>query len=99
MKLENGIKFADIESHPECKVYLNNNPVWDYKLSGYILELIAFDSGDDVETVTVGELCNYLLEEDVTFDSVVIVNEETTKDVIDFDIKYETVFLSNLILK
>lgn len=99
MKLGNGIQFSDIASHTECKIYLNNNPVWDYKLTGYILELIAFDSEDAVETVTIAEICEYLLEEDVTFDSVVIVNEETGKDVVDFDIKYKTVFLSNLLLK
>jgi hypothetical protein len=99
MKLGNGIKFTEIATHPECKVYLNNNPVWDFKLTGYILELIAFDSDDDIETVTVEELGDYLLEEGVSIDSVMIVNEETGNDVIDFNIKYKTVFLSNLLLK
>lgn len=99
MKLGNGISLQELSSHPEYKVYLNNNPVWDYKLTGYILELIAFDSEDDVETITVGELCDYLLEEDVDFDAVMLVNEETNQDVVDFKMKYKTVFLSNLILE
>ena len=91
--------FDTIITDPDFKVYLNNNPVWDYKLSGNILQLIAFDSGEDLETVTVSELAEYLSEEQVEFDSVTLFNEETQKEILDFEIKYDTVFLSNLILK
>jgi len=91
--------FDTIITDPDFKVYLNNNPVWDYKLSGNILQLIAFDSGEDLETVTVSELAEYLSEEEVEFDSVILLNEETEKEILDFEIKYDTVFLSNLILK
>lgn len=91
--------FDTIITDPDFKVYLNNNPVWDYKLSGNILQLIAFDSGEDLETVTVSELADYLSEEEVEFDSVILLNEETQKEIIDFEIKYDTVFLSNLLLK
>ena len=91
--------FDTIITDPDFKVYLNNNPVWDYKLSGNILQLIAFDSGEDLETVTVSELADYLSEEEVEFDSVILLNEETQKEILDFEIKYDTVFLSNLLLK
>lgn len=91
--------FDTIITDPDFKVYLNNNPVWDYKLSGNILQLISFDSGEDLETVTVSELAEYLSEEQVEFDSVTLFNEETQKEILDFEIKYDTVFLSNLILK
>jgi hypothetical protein len=91
--------FDTIITNPDFKVYLNNNPVWDYKLTGNILQLIAFDSGEDLETVTVSELADYLSEEEVEFDSVILLNEETQKEILDFEIEYDTVFLSNLLLK
>ena len=99
MILGHGMKFNEIEIYSDHKLFLNNNPVWDYKLNGYILELIAFDSGDEIETVTVEEIIEYLESEEVDTSAVLLVNEDTKKDIVDFKSKYKTVFLSNLILK
>ena len=99
MILGHGMKFNEIEIFEDHKIFLNNNPVWDYKLTGYILELIAFDSDDEVETVTVREIIEYLQSEDVDSSAVLLTNEETQSEVVDFQSKYKTVFLSNLILK
>ena len=65
MILGHGMKFDEIEIYLDHKLFINNNPVWDYKLSGYILELIAFDSGDEVETVTVEEEIIHLDSDDL----------------------------------
>ena len=99
MILGHGMKFNEIEIYSDHKLFLNNNPVWDDKLNGYILELIAFDSGDEIETVTVEEIIEYLESEEVDTSAVLLVNEDTKKDIVDFKSKYKTVFLSNLILK
>lgn len=99
MILGHGMKFNEIEIFEDHKIFLNNNPVWDYKLTGYTLELIAFDSDDEVETVTVGEIIEYLQSEDVDSSAVLLTNEDTQSEVVDFQTKYKTVFLSNLILK
>lgn len=99
MILGHGMKFDEIEIYSGHKLFLNNNPVWDYKLNGYILELIAFNSEDEVETVTVEEIIEYLESEEVDTSAVLLVNEDTKKDIVDFKSKYKTVFLSDLILK
>ena len=93
------MKFDEIEIYLDHKLFINNNPVWDYKLSGYILELIAFDSGDEVETVTVEEIIEYLENEEVDTSEVLLVNEDTQKDIVNYKNKYKTIFLSDLILK
>lgn len=99
MILGHGMKFDEIEIYSDHKLFINNNPVWDYKLSGYILELIAFDSGDEVETVTVEEIIEYLENEEVDTSAVLLVNEDTQKDIVNYKNKYKTIFLSDLILK
>lgn len=99
MILGHGMKFDEIEIYSDHKLFINNNPVWDYKLSGYILELIAFDSGDEVETVTVEEIIEYLENEEVDTSEVLLVNEDTQKDIVNYKNKYKTIFLSDLILK
>mgnify|MGYP003120082147 CR=1 FL=1 len=99
MILGHGMKFDEIEIYLDHKLFINNNPVWDYKLSGYILELIAFDSGDEVETVTVEEIIEYLENEEVDTSEVLLVNEDTQKDIVNYKNKYKTIFLSDLILK
>jgi len=93
------MKFSDIYLEENLKVYLNGNPVWDYKLSGDRLELISFQIEEELEVVTLQELAEYLAEEEREFESVEVLNEESGNPILDFDTKFGTLFLSNLVLK
>lgn len=88
------------------KIYLYNSPIWDYKLSGNILELISMDSVESLDLLdleshccTVKELVNYVNNEGLDFEDIKIINEDTREEVIDFTIKFGIVHLSTLILK
>lgn len=91
--------FEEIYSDQDCEVYLNGNPVWDYKLTGNQLKLISFEIEDKEDTVTVQELADYIIDEELTYDTVDLVNEETDQPVVDFIFKYNVLHLSNLILE
>lgn len=91
--------FEQIYSDQDCKVYLNGNPVWDYKLTGNQLKLISLKIEDKEDTVTVQELADYIIEEELTYDIVNLINEETDQPVVDFTFKYNVLHLSNLIIE
>lgn len=88
------------------KIYLHNTPIWDYKLSGNILEIITMESIQtqdllnlELYSTTVGELVEYVNNEGLDFKDVKIVHEENQQEVIDYAIKFGVVHLSTLILK
>lgn len=100
------MKYSSILEDIDRKVYFLNSPIWDYKLSGNILEIITMDSVQTLDLMnledhccTVRELVEYVNEAGLSFADVKIVNEETGQEVVDYTIKYGIVHLSTLILK
>jgi len=91
--------FEEIYSDQDCEVYLNGTPVWDYKLTGNQLKLISFEIEDKEDTVTIQELADYIIDEELTYETVKLINEETDQPVVDFAFKYSVLHLSNLILE
>lgn len=91
--------FEEIYTKQNFEIYLNGNPVWDYKISENKLMLIAFEIEDEEDTVTIDELADYIKEEGFLMSNVEVVNEETGQPIIDKKIKYEILHLSNLLLK
>ena len=91
--------FEEIYTKQNFEIYLNGNPVWDYKISENKLMLIAFEIEDEEDTVTIDELADYIKEEGFLMSNVEVVNEETGQPIVDKKIKYEILHLSNLLLK
>ena len=91
--------FEEIYTKQNFEIYLNGNPVWDYKISENKLMLIAFEIEDEEDTVTMDELADYIKEEGFLMSNVEVVNEETGQPIVDKKIKYEILHLSNLLLK
>ena len=91
--------FEEIYTKQNFEIYLNGNPVWDYKISENKLMLIAFEIEDEEDTVTMDELADYIKEEGFLMSNVEVVNEETGQPIVDKTIKYEILHLSNLLLK
>ena len=91
--------FEEIYTDQNFEIYLNGNPVWDYKISENKLMLIAFEIEDEEDTVTMDELADYIKEEGFLMSNVEVVNEETGQPIVDKTIKYEILHLSNLLLK
>lgn len=91
--------FEEIYTKQNFEIYLNGNPVWDYKISENRLMLIAFEIEDEEDTVTMDELADYIKEEGFLMSNVEVVNEETGQPIVDKKIEYEILHLSNLLLK
>ncbi len=91
--------FEEIYTKQNFEIYLNGNPVWDYKISENKLMLIAFEIEDEEDTVTMDELADYIKEEGFLMSNVEVVNEETGQPIVDKKIEYEILHLSNLLLK
>ena len=75
--------FEEIYTHQNFEIYLNGNPVWDYKISENKLMLIAFEIEDEEDTVTMDELADYIKEEGFLMSNVEVVNEETGQPIVD----------------
>ena len=91
--------FEEIYTDQNFEIYLNGNPVWDYKISENKLMLIAFEIEDKEDTVTMDELADYIKEEGFLMSNIEVVNEETGQSIIDKKIVQEILHLSNLLLK
>ena len=91
--------FEEIYTKQNFEIYLNGNPVWDYKISENKLMLIAFEIEDEEDTVTMDELADYIKEEGFLMSNIEVVNEETGQPIVDKKIEYEILHLSNLLLK
>tara|TARA_B100000900_G_scaffold409458_1_gene425431 strand:+ start:784 stop:1068 length:285 start_codon:yes stop_codon:yes gene_type:complete len=90
----------EIYTYENLEIYLNGNPVWDYKISEKKLLLIAFEIEEYIEgTITMDELVEYVREEDFLISDVEVVDEETGEPIVDKKIENKILHLSTLPLK
>ena len=82
-----------LENFKTLYIYINNKPVWDYKVYDNKLCLIAYDIENELEQVNGEELLSYLVQEEILPNELDLLDEETHSLVTSYKVENNTLNL------